>query len=117
VCLDFADVVRDVSKTVVEISAFESTRGNKFKERNPLTANRLSPEVTHHHQLEKIALLVFDSRLVHQFLNITASIVCRRCSQHRRPGLLACHRASSIGDSPHSERTASGTIGLVQKMD
>ena len=50
-------------------------------------------------------------------LNIIASTVYSRCSQHRRPGLPACHRASSIGDSSHSERAAPLTIGLVQKMD
>jgi hypothetical protein len=44
-------------------------------------------------------------------------IKLKRASQHRRPGLPVCHRASSVGDSSHSERAAPLTIGLVQKMD
>src|SRR5213596_1632407 len=58
--------LQNVSTTTLEIRELQRTRVERIESANPPVIRGLSPEVTRHHQLEKIARFVFDSRLVHQ---------------------------------------------------
>src|ERR1041384_1778545 len=60
--------LQNVSTTAVEMRRLQRTRVEATGSANSLAIRELMPEVTRHHQLEKIARLVFDSRLAHQFL-------------------------------------------------